>query len=233
MRAQSAVTVLAVTVVAAGVLVACGGGSGSGDSATISPAATGGTAASTTTAAPTGAPGSQAGAPLKLDPAVALPKDVKVVFDWTMPEDPAQNAALTAAADYLQSIDHAVVRQTAQDPPLHAHAAGDALAYARDFVQRNIDAKQTLSGTDRFFRPVFGNGSGAKGGSTKSVEIRLCNNQSKIYSKDVVGGKVHVTGENDQSYVLFDILLVQLPVAHPYWQAQGITVKEGSLQCKD
>jgi hypothetical protein len=233
MRGQFAVTVCAVTVVAAGALVACGGGSGSGDSATISPAATGGTSAATTTAAPTSAPGSQPGAPLKLDPAVALPEDVKVVFDWTMPKDAAQNAALTAAANYLQSIDHAVVRQKAQDPPLHAYASGDALAYAEDFVQRNVDGKQTLSGTDRFYRPVFGNGSAAKGGSKSSVEIKLCNNQSRIYSKDVVGGKVHVTGESDRNYVLFDILLVKLPVAHPYWQAQGITVKEGSLQCKD
>jgi hypothetical protein len=232
MRGRYAVTVCALAVVAAGALAACGG-SGSGDSATISPAATGGTSAATTTAAPTSAPGSQPGAPLKLDPAVALPEDVKVVFDWTMPKDPVQNAALTAAANYLQSIDHAVVKQTAQDPPLLAHASGDALAYARDFVQRNVDGKLTLSGTDRFYRPVFGNGSSAKGGSKSPVEIRLCDNQSKIYSKDVVGGKVHVTGESDRSYVLFDILVVELPVAHPYWQAQGITVKEGSLQCKD
>lgn len=232
MRARFAVTVLSAAVAAGGALAACGGGSGAGDSATISPAAAGGTAAAST-GAPTAAPGSQPSAPLRLDPAVALPKGVTVVFDWTMPKDPARNAALTAAADYLQSIDHAIIRQTTQDPPLHAHASGDALAYARDFVQRNVDAKQTLSGTDRFYRPVFGKGSTAKSGSKSSLEIKLCNNQSNIYSKDIVSGKVHVTGESDRSYVLFDILLVELPVAHPYWQAQGITVKEGSLQCKD
>ncbi|MFG1809362.1 hypothetical protein [Streptomyces sp. NPDC049040] len=230
MRVRCAIPAFATTVVAAVVLSACGGGSGDGGSETIPPAAPT-TAAATT--APSGTPGSRTGAPLTLDPAVALPADVKVVFDWTMPEDPAQHAALTAAANYLQSIDHAVVRQNAQDPPLHAYAAGDALAYAGDFVQRNIEAKLTLSGTDRFYRPVFGNGAAGTGGSKGSVEIRLCDDQSKIYSKDVVGGKVHVTAESDKSYVLFDIVLVELPTAHPYWQAQGITVKEGFLQCKD
>lgn len=232
MRDHWAATAFTVTVVAAVTLTGCGGGSG-GDSATISPAAQTTGPPATTTAAPTGASGPQAGPPLKIDPAVALPKDVKVVFDWTMPRDPAQNAALTAAANYLQAIDHAIVKQNAQDPPLHAYAAADALDYARGFVQQNIDDKLTLSGTDRFFRPVFGTGgTGAKGGSGGAVEIKLCNNQSKIYSKEIVGGKVHVTGEDNRNYVFYDIVVVELPAAHPYWQAQGITVKEGALQCK-
>lgn len=232
MRARAAVTAFTATVVAAGALSACGSGSGSGGPATIPPASRTGATSGTGTAAPTSTAGSQQGAPLKLDPAVALPKDVTVVFDWTMPKDPVQNAALNATADFLQSIDHAIVRQTTQDPPLHAHAGGDALSYAVDFVQRNVASGLTLTGTDRFFRPVFDNGKAAKGSSRTSVEIRLCDNQSRIFSKETATGKVHVTGESDRNYVLFDIVVVKLPAAHSYWQAQGITVKEGALQCK-
>jgi hypothetical protein len=217
-----------VAVTAALVLSACGGGSGPGGSATIPPGPADGADRVTTTASPSGTPTGRAGAPLRLDPAVALPAGVRIVFDWTMPADPVQHAALTAAADFIQSIDHAVVKQNTDDPPLHAYAAVDALGYARRYVQRNIDDKLTLSGTDRYFRPVF-----AAGGGAKSVEIKLCDNQSKMYSKEIASGKVHVTGESDRNYVLYDIVMVRLPAAHAYWQAQGITVKEAYLPCKE
>jgi hypothetical protein len=159
-----------------------------------------------------------------------------VDFDWTMPRDPARYAALTAVADYLQAIDHAVVAQSAQDPPLHAYGSGDALAYARDYVRRSVAAKLTITGTDRFYRPQFvdgGGGSGVEGGGNDgSVEVRFCENQSKLYSKETATGKVRVTGASERDYVLYDVAVVKLPVAHPYWQVQGITVKEGARQCE-
>ncbi|NUS13877.1 MAG: hypothetical protein HOY69_21130 [Streptomyces sp.] len=223
MRAHVALTACAMTAVAAVAVAGCGGG-GSKGSATISPAAEPSTTAAPNSPTPSA---TQAGAPLKLDPAVALPADVKVVFDWAMPSDVTRNAALTAVANYLQAVDHAVVKQNVQDPPLHAYAAGDALAHGKDFVRSNVTGKVTLSGTDRYFDPAFG-----KGGGRSSLGITLCEDQSKLYSKDIATGKVHVTGDDPRNYVSYSVVVVKIPAAHPYWQVQGLTAKEGAPQCR-
>jgi hypothetical protein len=216
------VTTAALAATAALALAACGGGGGSGDSDKIasSPTATS-TAAATTPPTPTG------GAPLKIDPSLALPADLKVTFTWPTPANSAQAAALSSAANYIQAIDHAVVKQNKNDPPLRAYAADDALAYAQSFVQENVAAKLTVTGTDSYYRPVL-----STLGGGDSIDVKLCNNQSKVYSKEIATGKVNVTPVDDRSYVLYDIVMVKLPTAHAIWQAHSITVKEKSLQCK-
>ncbi|MFI0939530.1 hypothetical protein [Streptomyces sp. NPDC021020] len=230
MRAQRALTACAVAAMSAAAAVGvagCGGGSGSDDSATIAP----GGAPTTTSASvsPTASSAAKAGAPLTIDPAVALPADVKVVFDWTMPADTAQHAALTAAANYLQSVDHAVVKQNLQDPPMYAHAANTALAHGKEYVQANVSAKLTLSGTDRFYLPAFTQGSG--GAKATSVGITLCEDQSKLYSKEIATGKVRVTGDDPRNYLGYSLVVVKVATAHPFWQVQGLAVTEGAKQC--
>ncbi len=223
MRARTAVTTAALAATAALTLTACGGGGGSDDSDTIAtPTPTATAAPATTTPTPT-----SASAPLKIDPALALPADLKVTFTWSTPADATQAAALSAAANYLQAIDHAVTAQNRNDPPLRAYAADDALAYAQNFVQENVKEKLTVTGTDAYYQPVLTTVSG--GGS---VDVKLCENQSKAYSKEVATGKVHVTPADDRSYVSYDIVMVKLPTAHAIWQAHTVTVKEKSLQCK-
>lgn len=220
MRARTsagAVAALAATAVAA--LAGCGG-SGGGDSKISSSPTTPPTTASAQPSATAG------GVPLRIDPTLSLPPDVKVVFDWRTPAGHAQSAALSGAANFLQAIDHAVTKQNANDPGLRAYSTANALAYARHYVQENVSAKQTLSGTDRYYQPQF------VASGTGSVEIRLCNNQSKLYSKDVATGKVHVTQLSPQDYVLFDIVMVKFPSATELWQANAVTAKEGALQCK-
>lgn len=222
MRARTAVTAAALATAAALVLTACGGGSGGDDKITSSPST------ATTSASPSAPAGPADSASLRIDPSLALPADVKVAFQWTTPKDPTRAAALSGAANFVQAIDHAVVKQNKNDPGLRGYAADDALAYARNFVQENVDAKVTLSGTDRYYEPVFDTGTAG----TQSVRIKLCNDQSKLYSKDIATGKVEVTGPSDRNYVLYDIVMVKLPAAKDLWQARGITVKEKSLQCK-
>ncbi|MGW5350061.1 hypothetical protein ACWERV_05985 [Streptomyces sp. NPDC004031] len=230
MRAHRALTGCAVAVAAAVAAVAtagCGSSSGSDKGKTIDvPSATTASAPASTTPSSSG---SRPGAPLTIDPAVALPADVKVVFDWTMPADTAQNAALTAAANYLQAVDHAVVKQNLQDPPLYAHAANTALEHGKDFVRANISGKLTLSGTDRFYLPAFAEGSG--GAKATSVGITLCEDQSKLYSKEIATGKVRVTGDDPRNYLGYSLVVVKVATAHPFWQVQGLAVQEGAKQC--
>jgi hypothetical protein len=222
MRAPAAALSTALAVTAALTLAACGGGSSGGSDKIAVPKTTPATTAATTTASP------DAGHPLRIDPALALPGDLKVTFTWDMPGDATQAAALTAAADYVQAIDHAVVEQNRNDPPLLRYAADDALAYAQKFVGENVAAKLTVTGTDAYYAPHV---TTASGGS--SVEVTLCDNQAKLYSKELATGKVRVTQADDDSYVLYDIVLVKFPTKDAIWQAHGITVKEGAPQCKE
>jgi hypothetical protein len=216
------VTTAALAATAAITLTACGGGGGTtGGSDKIASSPTVSATAAPTTTAPA------AGAPLKIDPSLALPGDLKVTFTWSTPADPVQAAALSAAANYIQAIDHAIVKQNKNDPPLRAFSADDALAYAQSFVQENVADKLTVTGTDSYYQPVLSTESGGS-----SVDVKLCNDQSKAFSKEVATGKVHVTPVDDRSYVLYDIVMVKLPTARALWQAHAVTVKEKSLQCK-
>ena len=223
MRVRTAVTAAALAASAALTLSACGGGSGSGNDKIPSASGT----SATTPASPSASPSQAGGKPLRIDPGLAMPAGVKVAFDLSAPNNSVQAAALSGAADFIQSIDHAVVKQNANDPGLRGYAAGGALAYGQNFVRENVGQKLTLSGTDRYYEPVFG----AAGGAT-TVEVTLCNDQSKLYSKEVATGKVDVTGASDRNYVLWDIVMVKLPSAKAIWQAHGVTVKEKALQCK-
>lgn len=222
MRVRTALSAAALATTAALTVTACGGGSGGGnDKISAAPSSSATVAASSPTAAPV------SGASLRIDPALTLPSDVKVDFEWASPKNSAQAAALSGAANYIQAIDHAVTKQDKNDPGLAGYATEGALTYAQNFVQENVGAKLTLSGTDRYYRPVITTGTGGE-----SVEIKLCNDQSKLFSKEVGSGKVHVTGASDRNYVLYDIVMVKLPAAQTIWQAHAVTVKEKSLQCK-
>ncbi|SEN51803.1 hypothetical protein [Actinacidiphila rubida] len=211
----------ALAAVAALVLSACGSGSGGSDTIDKGGPAT---TASAPSATPTATP---SGPPPKIDRALALPAGLTVVFDFGTPADPAQAAALTGAADFIQAISHAVVRQNPHDAVLGAYGAGDALTYARTYVQQNVRRRLTLTGTDRYYRPKI---TVSKGGG--AVEVVLCNNQAKLYSKDIATGKVHITPADDASYSLFDLVMAKLPTGKGLWQANSITVKGKALECE-
>lgn len=222
MRARTAVTATAFAAATALTLTACGGGSGGGgDKISTSPS----TSASPSTS--TASPSEANGASLRIDPTLKLPADLKAQFQWATPKNADQAAALSGAANYIQAIDHAVTKQNKSDPGLLGYSADSALTYAQGYVQQNVDQKLTMTGTDRYYGPTFTMGSGGA-----SVEVKLCNDQSKLYSKEVVGGKVHVTGASDRNYVSWDIVMVKLPTAKAVWQAREVTVKEKALQCK-
>ncbi|SFE18672.1 hypothetical protein SAMN05216251_10223 [Actinacidiphila alni] len=224
MRARSALPVAALVATAALTLSACGGGSGGDGDSTISPVAT-----ATTSAAPTAtsAAPSAAGAPLTVDPALALPADLRLDFDWTLPADAAQAGVLTASADFMQSMVHGVVRQNVKDATLNTYAQGAAYTYAKQYVQLHIDAKKTLTGTDHFYRPVV-----KLLAKNSAAQVTFCEDQSKLYSKEVATGKAHVTGADDRNYVSYQLVLSLFRPGTQLWRAQAITVKERALECK-
>ncbi|GAA4962063.1 hypothetical protein GCM10023205_27200 [Yinghuangia aomiensis] len=156
-----------------------------------------------------------------------MPPDLTVQFEWAVPADPSQAAALTAAADYLQSILHAVVAQNAADPPLSQYATDQALAYARHYVQENVDLKLAMTGHDHYYRPVITTTSGTV------IDVRVCEDQTKVYSKEIETGKVHLTSDSStRNLVSFDLVMTRLPTPTGMWQARAATVSENAAECK-
>jgi hypothetical protein len=224
-----AITVLAAALAASAALTltACGGGSGGSD--TIGDGPTGASPGPTasvspsTTAAPT-AP------PVTTDPGLALPGDLRLVFDWPVPADHAEAAALGNAANYLRGIAHGIVSRKADDPVLGRYAQGGsgAMTYARTQIQRAVDDGWTETGTDRYYRPTVKLGS-AKNGAT----VGFCNFQGKAYGRDVATGKLLSTAVTDNSYVYFTIVMAKFPTGADLWQAVTVDVKAKATQCKE
>jgi hypothetical protein len=222
MRATSAALAALLTAATAAGVTACGGSGGGSDTIDggSSPTPTAASVSATT-------PEAAKGAPPRIDPALALPADLKVVFDWSTPAGHTQAAALTDAADFIQAITHAVVKQDRNDVLLRAYAAHDALAYAQNYVQQNVQRGLTLTGTDRYYRPAVKVGTGGE-----TVEITLCNDQGRLFSKETATGKVHTSPPDDASYSVFDIVMARLPTSTELWQANSITVKGKALECE-
>lgn len=223
MRARSALPAAALAATAALTLSACGGGSGGGDSK-ISPTAA---PTATATAAATSAAPTTKGAAPTVDPSLALPGDLKLDFDWQLPADAAQAGVLTASADFMQSMVHGVVKQSVKGGGLNTYAQGAAYTYAKSYVQLHIAAKKTLTGTDHFFRPTV-----KLLAKNTAAEVTFCEDQSKLFSKEVATGKAHVTGADDRNYVSYQLILSLFRPGTQLWRAQSITTKERALECK-
>ncbi|MFJ2953058.1 hypothetical protein [Streptomyces sp. NPDC087270] len=221
MRARTAVTATALAAATALTLTACGGGSGGGgDKISTSPSTSAATAAPTTSS-----PAS--GSRIVLDPSVKLPAGLKLDFAWSTPSDPAQKAALTATANFMQSMVHGVVEQNPKDGSLYGFATDSALTYAKTYVQNHVSAKRTLTGTDDFYRPVV-----KLGAKSTVAEVTFCENDAKLYAKDLSTGKVDTTPAGDDSYTSYDIVLAKMPTQAELWQARSVTYKERAVQCK-
>ena len=224
MRTPTAVTAAVLTATAVLVLTACGGGD-SGDSSgsdkiSGAPAATTAPPVTTPAAAPIGAPP-------QIDPALKLPADLKLTFGWSTPADHAQAMALVTSADFIQAIDHGVVKQSVQGSSLTQYASGAALDYANRYIQQYIDHGWSLTGTDRYYDPKVKLTAGGT-----AAQVTVCEDQSKIFGKVIKTGKVLTTPVDDSSYLSYSIVVARLPTPTELWQAQSITVKEKALECK-
>lgn len=224
MRARTAVTAAALATAAALTLTACGGGGGSdkidGNGSTQSPSAS---ASSSATASPT-AP------PVTSDPNLALPKDLKLVFDWKQPADHNEAAALGNAANFMRAIAHGIVHRAPKDQLIgqYAQVGSGAMSYAGKQVQQAVSGGWTETGTDRYYRPTVKLGSQANGAT-----VSFCDFQGKVYGKDLRTGKLLGTTVSANSYVYFTILMAKFPTGADLWQAVTVDVKAKATQCEE
>ncbi|MFJ4407854.1 hypothetical protein [Streptomyces sp. NPDC088910] len=230
MRVHCGATAAALTATAVLTLSACGGGGGGGsdtidgDSAnTASPTATAASPTASASAEPTAPPVTQ-------DPNLALPGDLKLVFDWPAPTGHAEAAALGNAANFMRSIAHGIVKRNVNEPLVaqYAQPGGSAAAYARTQIGQAVDGGWTETGTDRFYRPTV------KVTSAKTAAtVGFCDFQGKVYGKDVRSGKLLGTAVTDSSYVYFTIVMAKFPAGADLWQAVSVDAKAKATQCKE
>ncbi|MCZ4120108.1 hypothetical protein [Streptomyces sp. H39-S7] len=220
MRAPTALTAAALATASALLLTACGGSGGSsGKSGTIDGAQT------TAPSAP--ATPSASAPPTATGPDLTLPADLKLEFAWTAPSDHAKAVALADAAHFVQSIAHGVVKRNANDPGLTTYSRDAALTYGKFHVKNHLTHGWTLTGTNRFYRPQI-----RVAADGQTAEVAFCNDQTKMYGREVKTGKVLYTQPSDKDLSYYSVIMTKLPTSPELWQAKSIDVKGKATQCK-
>ncbi|WP_329336000.1 hypothetical protein OG866_18335 [Streptomyces sp. NBC_00663] len=215
------VTAAAFAMSAALLLSACGGGDDT-SSDDIKGADTG-----------SGRPSASASAsasPAADRPDVSLPKDLELVFDFETPSDADNAAALADAANYIRALNHGITEQDPSDPAYQYYSAGDAARYANTQIKEYVKGGWTLTGKDRYYRAETSAAGESK--SVKLVRVAFCEDQTKVYGKEVKSGKVLSTEAGPENYLKFSIVMASAK-SSPVWRAQQITVKEKATECEE
>ena len=212
-------TATELTVAAALLLTACGGG-GDRSSDDIEGAGKG-----------SGTPSASASSTASADverPDVSVPKDLDLVFDFERPSDQDSAAALEDAANYLRALNHGITKQDPSDPAFQFYSSGQAAQYAHSQIKEYVDGGWTLTGTDRYYDAEISPRDETQ--KIKTVSVTFCENQSKVFGREVKSEKVHRTKESLASYQKFTLLMASVK-DNPVWRAQRITVEEEAAAC--
>lgn len=195
-------------------LTACGGGS-DGSSDEIEGAGKGASKPSASASTDDGSPD------------VSVPKDLKLLFDFSKPSDPKQAAAVDNAANYIRALKHGIVRQDENDPAYKYYSAAQAAQYAKTQIKTWIKGGWVPTGTDRYFKSEA-----TELGEGKAVLVTFCRNQAKSFSKDIKGGKIHYGKESLDSYQKFSVLMSPPQGDAEVWKAQTVEVQGRVKECR-
>ncbi|MFF5368968.1 hypothetical protein [Streptomyces sp. NPDC013187] len=207
------------TVAAALLLTACGGG-GDGSSDGIE-------GAGKVAGSPSGSPSGPASTDTER-PDVSVPKDLDLVFDFEKPSDRDSAAALEDAANYIRALNHGITKQDAADPAFQFYSSGQAARYAHSQIKEYVDGGWTLTGTDRYYDAEISAHDETE--KIKTVSVTFCEDQSKVFGREVTSKKVHRTKESPASYQKFTLLMASVK-DNPVWRAQRVTVEGKAAAC--
>ncbi|MFB6844830.1 hypothetical protein ACFCXS_08215 [Streptomyces sp. NPDC056373] len=207
----------ALTAVAALSLSACGGDDGnSKGNDKIAGADAGDESASSTSPSPS-APDTAN----RLD--IAVPEDMKSIFEDWKTGDTAKDAALADAERALNSVDDAIARGDTKSKALAFYYQDDALISEVKWVQAWIDANISWKGTIRYFDPQV------TLRNKNTAVVIYCADDSKAYNKDRKTGKVDKTPASDSPYVLYNTRLEKNNEG--VWVTTGLNTKRGHERC--
>jgi hypothetical protein len=206
----------ALTATAALLLTAC---SGSEDKPKANDKIAGADQGEKKSASPTTSP-----SPAADRPEIELPTDVVDTFDPEKSGDPVQDAILKDNADFVRSLDAAIVAGNPNLPALEFYTEGEAAVAAQKWVKSFKDAGRTVTGTTRYYdRKV-----NIK--SKKSASISYCADESRGFSKDIKTGKVQGTKVTKNSYLAYGAQ-VQLNDAG-VWELIKMSSARGASSCQ-
>ncbi|CAM5282876.1 hypothetical protein [Streptomyces fumanus] len=156
-------------------------------------------------------------------PEIALPSDLKLVFEDTETGDPVKDAVLADSAERMRAVDAAITGTDPKGEALGFYNTGKALEAALSWVDQFKEANATLTGEARYYdRDVT-----LKGGT--AAVLTFCADESKGFSKDRTTGKVAKTPVTKNSYVLYNTRLDKN--SDGVWQTSQIISKRGAAQC--
>jgi hypothetical protein len=212
-------TAAAFATAAALLLTACGGGGDDSSSDDIKGAGS-----------ESSSPSASASASADVDrPDVSVPDDLDLVFDFDKPSDQDNAAALDDAANYIRALNHGITKQDPEDPAFQFYASGQAAQYAHSQIKEYADGGWTLTGKDRYYQAEINPVDESE--KVKTVNVTFCEDQSKVYGKEVKSEKIHRTKESLASYQKFTILMTFVQ-GKPVWRAQQVTVEGKAEECR-
>ncbi|WP_432094278.1 hypothetical protein [Streptomyces sp. bgisy100] len=157
-------------------------------------------------------------------PKIELPEDVKLTFTPEKTGDATKDAVLADSAERIRAVDAAITGTDPKYRGLNYYSTGRALQAGADWVQQFKKAKQSMTGTIRYFdRKVT-----IKNSETAS--LIYCADESKGYSKDLKTGKPEVTPVTDKSFVVYNTTLEKNGAG--VWQTSRIISQRGASQCR-
>ncbi|MEU6768990.1 hypothetical protein ABZ916_41555 [Streptomyces sp. NPDC046853] len=160
-------------------------------------------------------------------PDVSVPKDLKLIFDFSKPSDPKHAAAVDNAANYIRALKHGIAQQDADDPAYKYYSSAQAAKYAKTQINTWIKGGWVPTGTDRYFKSEA-----TELGDGKAVLVTFCRNQAKSFSKDIKGEKIHYGKESLDSYQKYSVLMSPPQGDAKVWKAQTIEVQGRVKECR-
>lgn len=199
-------------------------------SSTQKPAALGSTSSgastsSAATSAATSATSAQSSPSTPAEPTFKFPAGLTITVDPDSTNDPVKNAILADNGYFLKAYSEALASGNAKDPLLLKYATSGALAlYWQRGVTTTHASGLTVTGTERFYRRAVDIKS-----STEAY-VTVCDDQSKIFNKEIATGKVHVTPVTDNSYLLYRLEVQK--AANGIWQVAVTTAHQNDPTVK-
>ncbi|NEC87618.1 hypothetical protein G3I71_17670 [Streptomyces sp. SID12501] len=156
-------------------------------------------------------------------PKVTLPSDVTDVFEGWETGDAAKDAVLADASRRIDALAYAITQGNADEPVLAYYYKGAALVGASQWVKEFVDAKKSMTGETRFFKPsvdVYAEG---------KATLTYCSFEGKAFVKDKATGEAAKTSVTDKSYLLYSTRLEKSDKG--VWQTAVLNSERANSTC--
>ncbi|WP_435193535.1 hypothetical protein [Streptomyces sp. NRRL F-5630] len=160
-------------------------------------------------------------------PDLSLPKDVKVVTDWTQPEGKEEAAVLRDAVNALTGQVRAITRQDVDDPAYlyYSYPASNARQWMQTDVKTHVEKKSSVTGTRRLSKQSV---QIIKAHS--SAVVTFCVDDHEYAAKRLDTGKVVNDSDDATNYVKYEWGMATTG-KDGHWRAKEIRGTTAAKEC--